>query len=196
MELHDRSLTDPRELRALAHPVRLRLLQALYDRGEATATELAEAAGESPANCSWHLRQLAKFGFVQEAGTGVGRRRPWKPIARSLSWGAGSESEALASAGDVLNSALQEEEFAALRAWQAWRRSDPPEWQEAANLAQGVAWLTAEELAEVNAEFAQIMRRHLDRAADPSIRPAGARRIRMFSWAVPAQPATDESGTN
>jgi DNA-binding transcriptional ArsR family regulator len=193
MTSRDRSLTDPRELQVLAHPVRLRLLQALYDRGEATATELAESVGESPANCSWHLRQLAKYGFVQEAGAGTGRQRPWKPVPRLLSWSA-EGSQALAAAGDELDSVFQEEEFAALRAWQAWRRSDPPDWQSAAGIAQGIAWLTVEELAEVNAEFARMMGRYLDRAADPSSRPSGARRIRLFAWAVPAQPVADDKG--
>ncbi len=194
MEMHERVLTDAAELRVLAHPVRLRLLQALYETGEATATDLAQAVGDSPSNCSWHLRQLAKFGFVEEAGPRSGRQRPWKPVPRALSWGAGSESTTLAAASDDLDLALLEEEFAAFRAWQAWRRSDPSEWQEAAGLAQGIAWLTAEELTALNAEFAQVMRRHLARAVDPALRPADARRIRLFAWAVPAQPLADEGG--
>ena len=58
----------------MAHPVRLRLLAELADLGQATATELAERTGESPANCSWHLRQLARYGFIEEAESGAGRR--------------------------------------------------------------------------------------------------------------------------
>lgn len=67
-------------LRALAHPVRQRLLRALAAAGTATATELAEQVGESPPNCSWHLRQLARYGFVTEAGGGPGRKRPWRLV--------------------------------------------------------------------------------------------------------------------
>src|SRR6201989_59139 len=73
-----RELTDPKAMRALAHPVRLALLEALTDAGELTATEAGERVGESPANASFHLRQLAKYGFVEEAGGGTGRRRPWR----------------------------------------------------------------------------------------------------------------------
>ena len=65
-------------MRALAHPVRLALLEVLADEGRLTATEAGEKVGESPANASFHLRQLAKYGFVEEAEGGTGRRRPWK----------------------------------------------------------------------------------------------------------------------
>src|SRR3954454_18748236 len=73
-----RELTDPKAMRALAHPVRLALLEALTDAGPLTATEAGEKVGESPANASFHLRQLAKYGFVEEAEGGTGRRRPWR----------------------------------------------------------------------------------------------------------------------
>src|SRR4051794_41920037 len=72
-----REVTDPMAMRALAHPVRLALIEALADAGTLTATEAGERVGESPANASFHLRQLAKYGFVEEAGT-QGRRRPWE----------------------------------------------------------------------------------------------------------------------
>ena len=42
--------------------------------------------GESPANASFHLRQLAKYGFVEEAEGGTGRRRPWKLKHLGMSW--------------------------------------------------------------------------------------------------------------
>ena len=73
-----RELTDPKAMRALAHPVRLALLEAFADTDTLTATEAGERVGESPANASFHLRQLAKYGFVEEADGGTGRRRPWK----------------------------------------------------------------------------------------------------------------------
>ena len=73
-----RELTDPKAMRALAHPVRLALLEAFADTETLTATEAGERVGESPANASFHLRQLAKYGFVEEAEGGTGRRRPWK----------------------------------------------------------------------------------------------------------------------
>jgi DNA-binding transcriptional ArsR family regulator len=188
---HDRVLRDAREMRVLAHPVRMRLQQALYERGSATATELAEMIGESPANCSWHLRQLAKYGFVEETRDGTGRNRPWRPRAHSLSWGGSEESGEVAAASDGLSELFAEQEFSGLRDWHAWRRTDPPEWQDAANWVQSIDWLTVEELAELNKTLTEIIARrgeNRERLRDPSKRPPGARRVRLFAWAVPAEP--------
>src|SRR3569833_2676176 len=191
MEGSERKLRDVRELRAYAHPVRMRLRQALYERGTATATELAEMIGESPANCSWHLRQLAKYGFVEEAGGGKGRNRPWRPVARPLSWGDSDATGEVAAASDARSMQFVEQEFAGLRDWQAWRRTDPPEWQDAANWVQNIDWLTIDELRELNEALIAIVNRHNDRR-DPARRPPEARRIRIFAWAVPAEPYAED----
>jgi DNA-binding transcriptional ArsR family regulator len=192
MAKSERVMRDPEELRVLAHPVRMRIRQALYERGQATATELAEMIGESPANCSWHLRQLAKYGFVEEVGNGRGRNRPWRPAMHDLSWGSGGDVGEVAAAGDALTSAISEQEFASLRDWQAWHRTDPPEWQDAAALVQAVDWLTVDELAALNKALTDILIRGRKRRDDPAQRPAGARRVRIFAWAVPAEPIADD----
>jgi DNA-binding transcriptional ArsR family regulator len=188
----ERIMRDPEELRVLAHPVRMRVRQALYERGQATATELAELIGESPANCSWHLRQLAKYGFVEEVGNGRGRNRPWRPAMRDLSWGSGEDVGEVAAAGDALTSAISEQEFASLRDWQAWHRTDPTEWQDATALIQAVDWLTVDELAELNKALTDIIIRGRRRRDDPAQRPNGARHVRIFAWAVPAEPMVDD----
>src|ERR1700735_5248760 len=80
---HDdvRLVNDPKTLRALTHPVRLALLEALTLEGPLTATAAGELIGESPTTCSFHFRQLAKYGFVEEADSGPGRLRPWKLVS-------------------------------------------------------------------------------------------------------------------
>ena len=80
------NLTDPKAIRALAHPVRMALLEALGHAGTLTATQASEMLGESPANCAFHLRTLAKYGFVEEAGGGRGRERPWRQTYDGMSW--------------------------------------------------------------------------------------------------------------
>jgi DNA-binding transcriptional ArsR family regulator len=91
---HDQlEITDARAMRALAHPVRLDLLGALSD-GPLTATQCAERVGESPQSCSYHLRTLAKHGFVEPAEAANGKERPWKKVARGLHWSGDSDSEA------------------------------------------------------------------------------------------------------
>ena len=80
------NLTDPKAIRALAHLLRWALLEALGQAGTLTATQASEMLGESPANCAFHLRTLAKYGFVEEAGGGRGRERPWRQTYNSMSW--------------------------------------------------------------------------------------------------------------
>ncbi|MFC7480188.1 winged helix-turn-helix domain-containing protein [Luedemannella flava] len=119
-------VTDPRELRALAHPLRMRLLDELMIGGPATATELAGVVGESPANCSWHLRQLARYGYVEETGEGRGRNRPWRIVVRSTVYGHSDDSPDAARIGDELSQLRLDRELATLRAWQAGRTAEPP----------------------------------------------------------------------
>jgi DNA-binding transcriptional ArsR family regulator len=73
---------DPRMLRAIAHPLRASLLYELYARGSATATDLAEAVGQPVNSVSFHLRQLAKYGLIEDdpdAAGADGRQRWWRP---------------------------------------------------------------------------------------------------------------------
>jgi DNA-binding transcriptional ArsR family regulator len=184
-------IRDPRALRALAHPVRIRLLEELMLGGAATATELSERVGESPANCSWHLRHLARYGFVEETGEGSGRQRPWRTVVRQNRWGEGEEDPELEMAGLAAGEFLAEREYQALRAWIAARHLEPQVWRDAVNLVQAIAWLTAEELAQVRQEFLPILYRYTDRITDPDNRPPGARPIRFFMWGVPARPGAE-----
>jgi DNA-binding transcriptional ArsR family regulator len=73
-------------MRALAHPVRLAILDFLRTAGAATATQCAEAVGESPSSCSYHLRTLARWGFVEEAEGDDRRERPWRQVTRRFAW--------------------------------------------------------------------------------------------------------------
>ena len=78
------AVLDPRALRGLAHPIRLRLRSELVERGPATATQLAAWIGESSGTTSYHLRQLAAYGFVaDEPALGNGRDRYWRAVHRS-----------------------------------------------------------------------------------------------------------------
>jgi len=74
------ALTDARAIRALAHPVRLSLIDLLGYPDALTATEASELIGESPSNCAFHLRTLAKYGFLREAAGSNRRERPWQLV--------------------------------------------------------------------------------------------------------------------
>ncbi len=179
-----RDIRDPRALRAIAHPVRLRLLEELMIAGTATATELAERIGESPANSSWHLRQLARYGYVEEAGGGSGRQRPWRLVVQTRSWGEADSPEA-AVAGDAAAELLFGREYQALRAWFGSRRAEPSQWRQAAFANMSQAWLSAAELERISAEIEAIYTRYLDRFTDEGRRPDDARLVRLVAWGVP-----------
>lgn len=79
-------LVDARAIRALAHPARLAVVNALYDRDQRlTATQAAAIAGTSPSAMSYHLRALESFGIIKRSSdTTDGREHPWIRAARSL----------------------------------------------------------------------------------------------------------------
>ena len=85
-KLEPRKLTDPRAMRAVAHPVRIALLEVLGTEGPLTATQAGELIGESPTTCSFHLRQLAKYGFIEEVAGVAGRKRPWRLVHTGMSF--------------------------------------------------------------------------------------------------------------
>ncbi|WP_155388935.1 helix-turn-helix domain-containing protein [Catellatospora paridis] len=180
-----RDITDPRMLRAMAHPVRLRLINELGLHGPATATQLAERVGESAANCSWHLRQLAKFGFIEEAEGGVGRNRPWRWVPMGNRWGGADEPPELMQAGSELNATLLAQELAARNRWDEQRQTDDTAWRHAAFSVQNVTWLTADELKALEDELVAVLTRHNQRITDPASRPEGSRPVRMVTWSHP-----------
>lgn len=190
--LPERELRDPAELRALAHPVRLAILDLLAHLGTATATELAtELQSESPANCSWHLRQLARYGFVEVAGTGPGRQRRWQRVLEEQALSADDRSPELARAVDAVQQVLLDREVQALRTWRAARTDEPEPWQRAAIESDCWTWLTAAEMAEFRAEFGKLLDQHiLSRVnrTQPAERPAGSRPVRLVTWLFPTGP--------
>src|SRR5689334_25274834 len=111
-------LDDATALRAYAHPVRMKLILALRTRGPLTATRAGELLGESSGTCSFHLRQLAKYGLVEEAGGGTGREKPWRATTTSTDWDAiGDGTPESAAAAGLLASVIAEKYFEQLARW-------------------------------------------------------------------------------
>ncbi|WP_084078228.1 transcriptional regulator [Demequina sp. NBRC 110057] len=180
-----REITDPRELRALAHPVRFALLDLLA-AGPLTATQCAQRLGQTPANCSYHLRQLEKYGHVSPAEGGVGRERPWKARAEGISWdSSGAAGTAHTRAGAALSDVIEDYRFAAWRDYRARRDAESPAWREADMSTDVVAWMTPEELATLKGQMMALFAPFVERDADPTARPDGARAVRYFGYAYP-----------
>lgn len=185
-DLSPRELDDPRAMRALAHPTRLRLMEELTLRGPMTATEAAEHVGESPSSCSFHLRTLAKYGFVEEAEGGAGRRRPWRVVAVGNRWSSTADTEApVRAAGDLLAAQVRRRDTELLDDHLAHWHELPDEWAEVVIHANFGGWLTPAELGEVGAGLLALWQPYLERLRDPSTRPAGARLVHMFSHGFP-----------
>lgn len=176
-------------MRALSHPVRIALLEALTLDPQLTATEAAERIGESPTTCSFHLRQLAKYGLVEEVGGGKGRARPWRRRADGLRFASDHEDPATSLAAGALERLLRERELRRLQQWHDTRASYSREWREAAINAQSVGWMTAGEFAQLNEELARLLaERFPERRTDPSTRPEDALPVEHLLFAYPFSP--------
>ena len=141
-----RTISDVRTLRALAHPVRVALIEALVLDGPMTATEVGERIGESPTTCSFHLRQLAKYGFVEEAGGGKGRARPWRMTSIGLSIAVPDDQPEAELAGAVVARIFRERQLDRYRTWLETQGTYPARWRSAAFDGAYLFYLTAEEL--------------------------------------------------
>lgn len=159
---------DPSSLKALAHPLRLRLLGLLREYGPATATELGRRLGESSGSTSYHLRQLARYGFVQDAPERSTRReRAWRAAAAATSF----NEEALAR--EPGGAAVTAEFLRAVAAGQAertarWIDAVPaaePAWRGAGTVSDWGLSLRRDEVDRLQAELEALVARY--RAHDP-----------------------------
>lgn len=187
MPIPHRRLSDPRELNALAHPVRMAIVELLSISGPLTATELADRLDETPANCSWHLRKLAQHGFVEEAEGGKGRQRPWQVPGFGFTWDDEHVSGSIEGrrGAQALSEVVMGRAMDRLREAEQRAPEEPEEWRAARNNTEMVAWLTADELKEMNEAICAVLERHVERLTDPAQRPTGSRLCEFVAWGVP-----------
>jgi hypothetical protein len=161
------------------------LVGLLRQRGPLTATQAGELIGESPASCSFHLRQLAKYGLVEEAGGGRGRERPWRATALFTKWSSMAATPEYAAAVADLRAFLAQRYFDNLMRWLDVDRGEPPEWQEAAVFGDAILYLTADELKRFGEALDALVEPFVERVADPSRRPEGSRFVTFVKLAFP-----------
>ena len=178
-------LTNPRALRALAHPIRLELISLLRRGGPLTATQAGERIGESPSSCSFHLRQLAKYGLVEEAGGGHGRERPWRATAISTEWAArGSDDEADAATA-MLSRVVIERYFESALEWLDRRDTEGSEWVDAAAISDALVYMTPAELRELDGGIRALLEPYLTRLEAREPPQEGARPVSVIALAFP-----------
>jgi DNA-binding transcriptional ArsR family regulator len=180
----DFEITDPQALRALAHPVRLALLDRLQRHGPATATQLSPHVGATPSVVSWHLRHLASFGLVKDAEGGTSRReRRWQAVARGIRFNMPDDAE-----GQSAARALEIEMFARYGELpQEWLLHDEPRlgtrWRRLSGLANTRLVVTAEELRQIEDAIEKLLAPYVRRKEKKP--PAGARGVRLLRYVMP-----------
>jgi predicted ArsR family transcriptional regulator len=158
----------------------------LRQDGPQTATQAAQATGESVPSCSFHLRQLAKYGLVERAGGGRGREKPWQATAMFTGWDPASAHDPVtAAATQALQLALAEQYFQLAARWVQAQVGEAAEWREAAQFGDTLLYLTAAELRELGDKVEGLVQSYLDRLEDPAQRPAGARPVTVLHLAFP-----------
>jgi DNA-binding transcriptional ArsR family regulator len=181
--LWDMQISDPRAIRALAHPLRLDLLQLLGGGGPATAAECGRILGESQASCSFHLRQLAKYGFVQDAGPGRDRReRRWRvPDPRLRVRLAAGHDPAVRQ---ELERLVVEREMQAILDYS--EAGADPGWEHKAGIVTTMAVVSPDEAAEIKERWIALLAPYITRAqaGGPEGGP-GQRHVRYFMAATP-----------
>jgi DNA-binding transcriptional ArsR family regulator len=187
---------DARGLRALAHPLRVRILELLDRHGPATSTTLARRLGENTGTVSWHLRHLNEHGFITEDPTrGTRRERWWAPAPSRLhleTADLADDPETRTAAAVYVDALLRRAFDRATRSYaadpgDAWRRARTT--SERTDLA-----MTPAQLAALNTELADVVARHANAAADapgPDTRPVAVQ-IQAFPLASD-DPAPDHA---
>lgn len=200
-EAGTRDLRDPKAMRAMAHPTRLEIMEILREAGPLTATELGERLGQSPANASFHLRTLAKYGFIEEADTQAkGRSRPWQEPTGGLLVREEELTGEARRAAEAMTAGFRSMLFRRIERWAAERAGYPKPWQSVGFQSEFRTDMTAEELREVSRKFGE--------ALEPFKRPKsevpdGAARVTIAAWGFPTElpeeppeePAEEGEGT-
>lgn len=185
--LGDVVITDPKAMRALAHPVRLAILDLLRRHGPATATELGPAAGASPSVTSWHLRHLASFGLVRDSEPSADRRyRRWEAVGRGYRFEVPEDPEDAEgrSAARLLSEQTFLQAAEAPARWMA--ETEPgldPAWRRLAGVFNTRVVVSSDELAAVLAELENVLAPYVTRKA--ASRPPGSRGVRLMRYVLP-----------
>jgi hypothetical protein len=157
--------------RALGHPVRVALMELIGRRGTVTSTEAARELGGSSGLHSFHLRQLARYGLIEEAPATDGRARPWRL--------AGAEPEP--AIDPALARGLEDESY---QRWLARRQEAPARWRHDEAFSQ-VLFLTPREVAELGGAIRDLIEGYRHRERQPATRPPGAAPVAMVARLFP-----------
>lgn len=173
-------------MRALAHPARIAIWQFLGLEGPATATECAEVAGLSPSACSYHLRTLAQYGFVEEdlASAADGRQRPWRVRVVAFSMPEGADTTAaMRDAARLLAESVHASVEELRESYHDRELEYPGRWREALGTTHDVVHATPEELTTLRGRLIEVVGEYRRLSRDE--RPPAARRVYVRTDLIP-----------
>ena len=172
-------VSDPQRIRALSHPLRLELIDVLGE-GPATATQCAAVTGDSVASCSFHLRMLAKYGYIEPAPRS-GREKPWQLTSSSQEIRPDTNDPDSLRAVEAMAGVYVDREVEHIHRWLSQATTESPEWINASTVTGSSIWATVEEMEELSQIAQALADRFEDRRSDPNKRPSGARPVRVFT---------------
>jgi DNA-binding MarR family transcriptional regulator len=188
-----RLLDDPVAIRALAHPLRHSIMSIIGRLGRATTADAARELGISHGLASHHLRQLAKYGFVEQVAGKDHRERPWRMVATSYNWAGATATAEGSSAVDVLEQFFAEQALEGFLDWQQRRKNWPEAWREHTGVGQSGVYLTLAELNGLAEAFNALILRYInDRPIDDvASRPPGSVPVSFTLFTVPGSESPD-----
>jgi DNA-binding transcriptional ArsR family regulator len=189
----DNRISDPRVMRALAHPARIEIVEYLNSTGEVvTATECARMVGLSPSATSYHLRELAKYGLVEQAPSrGDGRERVWRGTSAHVSIAGEDREPETRAAERALVSLYLDRDARRLEEWLDRHDEEPVAWQQAGGIMGSTLLMTVDELTALSEKVRELVEPYQlrTRRASP---PDGAREVRISYTAYPVPEKTDK----
>jgi DNA-binding transcriptional ArsR family regulator len=183
-------VSDARELRALAHPVRMLLLELLGLHRSLTATQASKLVGGSPTSVAYHLRTLAKYGYVEEAEGGTGRERPWRAKTVGYRFDSNDPNPETRAAAQALQHQLFKRWLDRRQTYERGFDAWPQEVREATGDTNFILIGTSEEIAELRQAWGRLTERFIERIEDPAARPEGAHifELQLFTHAIDTTP--------
>lgn len=179
-----RTITEPEAVRALAHPVRYELFAYLISNSPATASRCARAVGDTPSNCSYHLRMLAKVGLVAPDESTDGRERPWRALVTGFAVPEDADPASPQSRQAALIAALSiQRDQRLVREYLARRDRVAARWRDADQYSTYVLRLTPEELRDLGDRIDAMVRPYISVTRDDA--PDGAADVHFGFHGVP-----------
>jgi DNA-binding transcriptional ArsR family regulator len=184
---------DPRSIRALAHPARLAIIDALSTGEELTATQCAELTGLSPSATAYHLKALEQYGYAEPASPRKDRReRPWRATRRRVEAYLDNSTPANATATAAFVASYIDMTRAVAVDFVEAGPKEPQEWRDASLVSVSDIWLTPHEATLVARELSAVLEQFRERA-ERNQRPTGSRRVRIMNLLTPYTRTSSEN---